>query len=247
MHRSTYGAEVDPHPLRVGGLAGPAGAGVAVEGRGGRCPGVLDGGGGGGSALRGVGRVARAARGAAAGGAEDLELPQGVAPGGGPVDALHTDVAALARDVERVGAAVAAGDRLRVGPGAPVLGELDLVVLAVGRLPVEHHPGDGGGGAEVDLEPLVVARGRRPPGGRVAVDGVAGGRRGVLGRRRRGRPALGEGSVGRGGRHRCGEGDERRRGDERDTQGSQSHAGAFWGCGQDRSTAWRSGLVQGVI
>lgn len=179
-----------------------------------------------GPALRRVDGGAVAGLGSA-GGAEHLELPDGVAPLRRPVDALQTYVPALAGDRERVGAAVSAGDRAQVGPGAAVGRGLDLVVLAVGRLPVDDDLADRGAGSEVDLQPLVVGGRRGPPGAGVAVDRVGRGRARVLVRGCRRRSALGQ--VGVGGHSHWwldgGQGDQRCRGGERDTQGSESHEG----------------------
>ena len=206
-------AEVDLQPLVVAGQAAPAGDGAAVEG-----------GGGGVGALRGRRahlrelrdrRAARRVGVRGAGGAEDLELPEGVAVGGGAGGAEDADVPSAAGHGQRLRAAGAGRRRVDVGPGVRVGGDLDAEAGRVGGLPLEADAAEGGGGAEVDLDPLRVGEGAGPAGAGVAVHGRGGREGAALGGRRRRGPALREQRVG-GDRRGCG---------EREAPGEQGEAG----------------------
>ncbi len=180
--------EVDLEPLRVGERARPPGSRVAVDGRRGREARVLQRGRGRRVVERGVGRVTRTA----AERAVDLELPQRIAPLGGPLRPVHPHVAARPGDAQGLGAAGARGGGVDRGPVHGVGRGLDLERGRVGGLPLQHDLADRRGAAEVDLEPLRVGERAGPPGSRVAVDGRRGREGGVLQRGRGGRLPLGQ-------------------------------------------------------
>lgn len=104
-----------------------------------------------------------------------LELPERVAVLGGALGAGQPDVPGVAAQRDGLGAALAVGGGVRGAPALAVLGELDLVALGVGGLPLEDDLGDGGLGPQVDLEPLRVAVGAGPARRGVAVDCEGGG------------------------------------------------------------------------
>ncbi|MNW53461.1 hypothetical protein D3C74_310220 [compost metagenome] len=148
----------------------------------------------------GVGRVDGIDRidGAGARRAEDLELPQGAPVARGALRREEPDVAAGARDGERLVTAGRALRRVDVGPGRGVVRDLDLVRLGVRRLPLELDALDRRALLEVDLDPLGIRPGAGPARAGVAVDCCRGGRVvGVLDRRRGGRLALGQQGRGR--------------------------------------------------
>src|SRR5712691_4201773 len=177
--------EVNLQPLRVSERAGPPGTGVPVGGRRGRGTRILGGRRRRWLVQRGVGGAAGPA--AACCGGEGLQLPQGVAVRGGPRRPVHADVAAGAGQAgQRLGAAGARRGRVDGRPGRVVGGRLDLERGRVGRLPVQGHPAERLGGAEVNLQPLRVSERARPPGTGVPVRGRRGRGTRVL-RARRGR------------------------------------------------------------
>src|SRR4030095_10226345 len=120
-----------------------------------------------------VGRAwQRGAGGGAADCAEDLELEERIAILRCAGGTEQPDVASGSRDGEVIGAAVAGGGSEDGGPGRRVVGDLDLIAAAVGGFPVQRHAADGGGGAQVDVDPFVVGEGAAPAGAGVAVDRI---------------------------------------------------------------------------
>ena len=103
-------------------------------------------------------------------GAEDLELVQRVAVAGAAGGAVHPDVPARAVDGQRLVAAGGVGGAVDAGPVVAVRGRLDLEGPGVRGLPLQLDLGDGGGGAEVDAQPLRVAPGTAPAGVGSAVE-----------------------------------------------------------------------------
>ncbi len=144
-----------------------------------------------------VGEEDVVAGGGAAGGGVDLELVEGVAPGGGALSAVHPDVAAGPGDRQGLDASGAGGRLVDRRPVGSVAGDLQAVALGVRGLPVEDDLSDRGARAEVDTDPLVVGEAAGPAGGGVAVDGGRG-REGGLRAGGGGRLSLGD-ENGRGG------------------------------------------------
>src|ERR1035437_6845845 len=99
----------------------------------------------------------------------DAELPEGVAPGGASGRPGQADIPPGAADVHVVEAAVSGCGREDRGPVDVVVGGLDRVGLAVGRIPGQLDVGDGLSRAQVHHDPLWVAPVTRPASGEVAV------------------------------------------------------------------------------
>src|SRR5882762_5303078 len=87
----------------------------------------------------------------------DAELVERVAVGGSTCRAVQAHIAAGPRDIERLDPARAGRGAVDRGPVGAVVRHLDLVRLAVGRLPAQLDVLDRGRLTEVDLDPLRVA------------------------------------------------------------------------------------------
>src|SRR5213078_547891 len=86
---------------------------------------------------------------------------------------VHPDVPAggLQRDV--VGPAVPGGGAVDLGEARPVVGDVDLVLVATGHVPHQRDLADRQLRPEVDADPLRVdVRDAGPPGGAAAVHRV---------------------------------------------------------------------------
>ncbi len=106
-------------------------------------------------------------------GSVDLELKERIAVLRRSLGSVHADVASDdGGEGQGFDAALAVGLGVGRCPVLIVGRDLDLILHAVGRLPVKHDLIDGQGRAQVDLNPGGIDKGRRPARGEIAIHRV---------------------------------------------------------------------------